>query len=279
MNNLEDNPGPTRAYVLGHSERELDRLSTQARLLDPITLQFFHEAGLVPGMRVLDVGSGVGDVVFLVADLVGETGSVIGTDKAPAAVVAATERAKARGLPNVSFREGDSAEMEFDRPFDAIVGRYVLLFQADPAATVRKLATHLRPGGALIFHEPDWQSARSFPPTPTYDRCCQWITDTFRLAGTDTNMAGKLYAAFVAAGLPTPKMRMQTFIGGGAGCSDFLQAVAELIGVLLPTMEQLGVATAAEAEVATLAERLRRDVITNCSVIFGRSEIGAWSRV
>jgi SAM-dependent methyltransferase len=228
-------------------------------------------------MRVLDVGSGTGDTAFLAADLVGETGEVIGTDKAAAAVVTATERAEARGLRNVSFREGDPTEMAFDRLFDAVVGRYVLLFQADSAAMVRKLVGHLRPGGAIVFHEPDWGSVRSLPPAPIYDRCCRWITETFRLSGTDTNMAGKLHQAFVGAGLPAPSMRMQTFISGGAGCTDWLQAVAELAGVLLPTMEQLGVATAAEVEAATLAERLCREAIASGSVIIGRSEIGAWS--
>ena len=118
-------------YALGHSDRELERLRAQERLVGPATRQFFGEAGIDTGMRVLDVGSGAGDTAFLAADLVGETGEVIGTDKAAAAVVAATARAKARSLRNVSFREGDPGEMTFDRPFDAVVGRYVLLFQAD----------------------------------------------------------------------------------------------------------------------------------------------------
>jgi hypothetical protein len=63
------------------------------------------------------------------------------------------------------------------------------------------------------------------------------------------------------------------------GARFFLQAVADLVGSVLPTMERLGVATAAEAEVATLAERLRLEVTAAESVIIGRSEIGAWSRV
>lgn len=266
-------------YALGHSDRELERLRAQERLVGPATRQFFGEAGIDTGMRVLDVGSGAGDTAFLAADLVGETGEVIGTDKAAAAVVAATARAKARSLRNVSFREGDPGEMTFDRPFDAVVGRYVLLFQADSAALLRRLVGHLRLGGAIVFHEPDWGSVRSLPPAPTYDSCCQWITEAFRLAGTDTNMAGKLHTAFIGAGLPAPSMRMRTFISGPSGCTDWLQAVAELAGTLLPTMEQLGVATAAEVEVATLAERLRREVTASGSVIIGRSEIGAWSHI
>ena len=265
-------------YALGHSDREMERLSAQDRLIGPITRQFLGEAGIGAGMRVLDVGSGAGDTAFLAADMVGATGEVIGTDRAAAAVVAATERAAARGLHNVSFREGDPAEMAFDRPFDAVVGRYVLLFQADPTAMVRKLVGNLRPGGVIAFHEPDWDSARSIPPAPTYDRCRQWIGETFRVAGTpDTNMGARLYHAFVDAGLPAPSMQMQTFVGGGAKCADWLQAVAELVGSLLPSMEQLGVVTAAEVDVATLGDRLRREVTASGSVIIGRSEIGAWS--
>ena len=74
-------------------------------------------------------------------------------DRAAAAVVAATHSAEESGLRNVSFREGDAAQMKFDRSFDAVVGRYVLLFQSDPAAMVRELARQGRPGGLVMFHE------------------------------------------------------------------------------------------------------------------------------
>jgi SAM-dependent methyltransferase len=190
-NVLTENP----AYALGHSAGELERLSIQSRFVGPITREFFREAGVSAGMRVLDVGSGAGDVAFLAADLVGETGEVIGTDRVATASATAKQRAAAKGLRNVSFRVGDPAEIAFDRPFDAVVGRYVLLFQADAAGMVRSLIRqHLRPGGLIVFHEPDWTNARSHPRAPTYDRCCQWIVDAFREAGTDTNAANNLYA-------------------------------------------------------------------------------------
>jgi ubiquinone/menaquinone biosynthesis C-methylase UbiE len=267
------------SYVLGHYDPELARLKMQARLLEPVTRRFLLDAGIRAGMRVLDVGSGAGDVAVLAAELVGESGEVIGTDTAAAAVTAAMHSAQVRGLRNVSFRGGDPTQMRFDRSFDAVVGRYVLLFQPDPVAMVRELAGHVRSGGLVVFQEPDWVCARSIPPAATYDRCCGWIRETFRRAGTDSDMAAKLYATFVRAGLATPSMRMQTFIGGGAACTDFLQAVADLISTLTPTMERLGVATPAEIEIATLAERLTREATANGSVIIGRSDIAVWSRV
>src|SRR3984893_7465452 len=99
-------PAAIRAYALGHSERELERLSAQARLIDPITRHFFRDAGIIPGMRVLDVGSGVGDVSFLVADLVGEAGEVVGVDRSPNALAAARSRAIAQSRHNVLFLAG-----------------------------------------------------------------------------------------------------------------------------------------------------------------------------
>jgi cyclopropane fatty-acyl-phospholipid synthase-like methyltransferase len=72
---------PPQAYVLGHSQRVTDRLKAQARLIDPITRRFFGEAGIEEGMRVLDVGSGAGDVALLAAELVGASGAVVGVDR------------------------------------------------------------------------------------------------------------------------------------------------------------------------------------------------------
>ena len=90
-------------------------------------------------------------------------------------------------------------------------------------------------------------------------------------------MADRLHRAFVEAGQSPPTMRMETFIGGGEGCTDWLQGLSALAESLVTTMEKLGVATAAEVDVTTLFERMRRDVISNGSMVFGRSEVVAWS--
>jgi len=273
--------GATRGgnYVLGHSDRELDRLREQARLIDPITRRFFQGAGIVPGMRVLDVGSGAGDVAFLAAELAGESGEIVGADRSAAALAKARQRAADRSLRNVVFREGDPAEMTFERPFDAIVGRYVLMFQREPAAMLRSLAAHLRPGGVIVFHEPDWDGVRSVPRAPLYERCSEWIVETLRRSGHATHMGTQMYSAFVAAGLPAPTIRLDGLIAGGANNADPLRLVADIVGTLLPEMERLGVATADQVRFETLAERMIEEAVTGGCVLAGRFEIGAWSRV
>ena len=54
-------------YQLGHDPAELDRLNEQGGLLAPATTMLLQAAGIRPGMRVLDLGSGSGDHTFAVA--------------------------------------------------------------------------------------------------------------------------------------------------------------------------------------------------------------------
>jgi ubiquinone/menaquinone biosynthesis C-methylase UbiE len=267
------------AYVLGHSEFEMERLARQDRLIGRVTRDYFQSAGIAPGMRVLDVGSGIGGVAFHAAELVGPLGQVVGTDLSPTAVAAASKNAAARALSQVSFLQGNPAEMSFDQPFDAIVGRYVLMFQSDPSEMLGRLANHVRPGGVIVFHEPDWSFVRSVPDVPTYDRCCQWITETFERVGTSTNMSAKLHRAFLGAGLSSPAMKMQAVIGDAISVAEWLRAVAELTIVLAPTMDRLGVASLPDIGRETLTDRIVQDVAARHSIVVGRAEIGAWVSV
>jgi ubiquinone/menaquinone biosynthesis C-methylase UbiE len=216
---VADNPD----YVLGHSDFELGRLARQERLIGQVTREYLLAAGIEPGMRVLDVGSGTGAVAFIAAELVGPTGEVVGSDLAATAVEAARAGATERSLNNVSFREGNLAEMSFARQFDAVVGRYVLLFQSNAAEMLRELGGAVRPGGVIVFHEPDWSFVRSDPAAPVYDQCQQWVVDVFERVGTSTNMAGKLRRAFVDAGLGPPTMRMRAVIGDAETAGEWLR--------------------------------------------------------
>ena len=264
-------------YALGHSEQELERLSRQARTFEPFTRQLLQQAGINTGMRVLDVGCGSGDVAFLTAELVGPTGVVIGADRAAAATQRATARAQARDLRNVKFLEGDPTEMEFDRPFDAVIGRLVLMYYPDPVDAVRRLARHGREGGLIIFQEFDFANCRSLPLAPTFERHISWIKQTLSATGARTQLGLELYSVFVAAGMPGPSMRMDALIGGGPDCPAY-ELVAEVTESLLPAMEKLKIATAAEVDASSLAQRLRDEVVAANGVVLSPGLIGSWSR-
>jgi ubiquinone/menaquinone biosynthesis C-methylase UbiE len=82
----------TEEYVLGNSIHEQERLKMQAQFLQQWSEQFFLSAGLEPGMRVLDLGCGMGDVSLLAAKLVGPSGRVTGIDRDRVVIEKARER-------------------------------------------------------------------------------------------------------------------------------------------------------------------------------------------
>src|SRR5215469_16003467 len=89
----------------GTGEDEVARFEAQGRAIAPATRMIFAEAGIRPGMRVLDLGCGAGDVAFVTADLVGPDGCVVGVDRSPDALARARLRAVQRGLAQVRFVE------------------------------------------------------------------------------------------------------------------------------------------------------------------------------
>lgn len=271
-------PGPA-SYPMGHSAQEQERLAFQADLVAPITRRLLVAAGLAPGMRVLDVGCGLGDVAFLAAQLVTETGAVVGADRSAVAVAVARERARARSLSQVSFELGDPAELTFTAPFDAVIGRYVLMFQPDPAVMLGRLMAHLQPGGIVAFHEVDWTGYRSCPPVPIWERCCQLATEVLAAAGADISTGFKLASIFTRAGLPTPSMRMETTIGAGAMSQLVVDRITSIIGTLQHAVDEFGagpdaLGTAALGE--DLAGRVLAAVTASGSTVVGVSEVGAW---
>jgi 2-polyprenyl-3-methyl-5-hydroxy-6-metoxy-1,4-benzoquinol methylase len=126
------NEAPT--YVLGHSDLEIERLQLQASLIDGITSRLIRECGIAPGMDVLDIGCGAGDVSMLVADAVGPSGKVVAFDREPRAIETARIRAQKRGYRNIEFVVTSDEEWPKHAPFDAAIGRYILPHQADPVA-------------------------------------------------------------------------------------------------------------------------------------------------
>jgi SAM-dependent methyltransferase len=229
-------------------------------------------------MRVLDLGCGSGDVSLLAAEIVGENGEVVGVDKAEAAIERAAARAASRGLSNLRFVRSELQSFASDQPFDAIVGRFVLMYLADPADTLRRLAAaQLRPGGILAFHEYDTDAARAVPEGPLIARCRRWFTDAFRAAGADTGMGMRLYPVFVAAGLPAPALRLEGELGGGPDFFGYAM-LADVIRSLLPVLERFGIATASEVDIETLEDRVRDECVRGGGVFVIPELIGAWSR-
>ena len=199
----------------GVGEDEAGRLEIQGRALAPATRMILAEAGIRPGMRVLDLGCGAGDVAFAAAGLVGPDGSVVGVDRSPDALARARLRAGQRGLAQVQFVEGDVNEPAPGGPFDAIVERLVLWTVPDPAALLRRQAMVLRPGGLVVPIEVDLSTIRSLPETAFGTQGKSWVVEAFAKAGMSM-LGPRLWAILQEAGLrPLGMIGVQPHFGPG----------------------------------------------------------------
>jgi 2-polyprenyl-3-methyl-5-hydroxy-6-metoxy-1,4-benzoquinol methylase len=264
-------------YALGHSAEELERLETQARIVDPVTRRFWATAGVGPGMRVLDVGCGAGHTSVLLAEMVGEQGHVVGIDNAAGAVAAAQARSQHR--TNVSYIHGDPTLHDFGAPFDAVVGRYVLMFQPDPASFLAAAACHARPGGVVCFHELDANGVTSRPPVPTFDQLACWNTEVTQRYGANPNFGSSLYATYLTAGLGEPTLLADAIHGQGAEAADVLLQVRNLARSLLTEMEHFGVATSDQVGIDTVFDRMMAEATATDSIVVGHLQVGAYCSV
>jgi ubiquinone/menaquinone biosynthesis C-methylase UbiE len=268
-------------YPLGYSEAEARRLMEQGAMFEDLTRDYLSRAGLAPGMRVLDVGCGVGDVSLLAGRIVGQTGSVLGVDRSAPSLEIARARAKRRtelcGTANISFVEADLDTFEPDGTFDAIIGRFVLLYVPGRASMLRRLTQSLRRGGVMAMQEIDISSLAQAPESPLFGQFRRWIMDGFTSAGVELDTGSNLYATFLQAGLPCPQMACAQLVHCGPEATGYEEA-AQVLHSLLPTLERNRVATAAEIEIDTLANRLREDAIARHAVMFAPRFVGAWAR-
>lgn len=267
-------------YLLGHSEEETRRLLQQGRLFNPYTYMLLKDAGITSGMKVLDVGSGAGDVALLAAELVGADGTVVGVDSNPLILETARKRVQAAGLKNTSFVVEDISRLALEEDFDAVVGRCVLFFLRDPAATLRRLVSHLRPGGVVAFQEPGNATLRpdALPPSPLLEQLSQWVMETFRRAGMDLKMGLRLFPLFLEAGLPAPQMHLDAAVGGGSEWVGY-GYITGMLRTLLPLIVKFGVATAEEVGIDTFEKRFRDEVVSQGGVVTTWSLITAWTRL
>jgi 2-polyprenyl-3-methyl-5-hydroxy-6-metoxy-1,4-benzoquinol methylase len=253
--------GRASDYLFGQSAEETERLRLQARMFAPYTARFLEDAGVSRGMKVLDVGTGAGDVALLAAELVGQDGTVVGIDFNAELVQAARARAAAAGFEHVSFVAGDAASVELDRDFDAVVGRCVLFFAREPAALVRRLTGYVRDGGIVAFQEPAnaTLAPMSLPRSQLLERLWAWILETYRRADMDLYIGLRLRSIFAEAGLAAPAMHLDAAAGGGPDWPGY-QYMARLVRTIQPQITKLGVATEEDVEIDTLADRLHAEI-------------------
>lgn len=237
---------PSR-YVHGTDPVEQRRLSALNDLLNQTSL-----AAMAPrsGERVLDVGSGLGQLTRLMARATGLR--VIGIERSADQIAEAQRQASAAGEDGlIELRRGDALELPLAAgewgSFDVAHARFVLEHVPDPLAVVRQMLRALKPGGRLVLEDDDHEVLRLYPEPRGFAELWNTYMRTYDLAGNDPLVGRKLVSLMQQAGA-TPRRNQILFFGGCAGDERFAPLVVNIVHILKGARDAMGQAGPPQGE-------------------------------
>ena len=264
-------------YIHARDADEYQRLRDQALMWQSATEQVLNRIGLAPGMSALDVGSGPGAVMRLMADRVGPEGSVTGIEID--AKLGAQALADLRAQGGAKFSQVDANVLELETvpgaPFDLVYCRLFLMHMQDPVAVLEKMQSWTKPGGVVAAQEFDFGSIAVEPLCPAMGEFNRLFEGVFRAHGRNLRAGRQLPMQFEAAGIGLPD--------GTSAEAKFLplkDIAPMLIGVyqgLFAAGAELGIVDSARAEAfkADMAEAAEDGRYYCLTPIL----IGAWKRL
>jgi SAM-dependent methyltransferase len=199
-------------------------------------------------------------------------------DRSADAIGGARRRAETDGRTNVLFVQGELGSPVPDRgPFDAVIGRYVLIHQPDIVAALRSMRALVRPAGLVAFHELELDLR--FISDPSSDlalRVYFWLREAFRLSGTQLQVVSQMPRYFYEAGFGWPETEIHPLVGCGPDSFGPSYVVSTLSSIA-PLLVKAGVVTEDELGLDTLEARLRESC-ANGAASMAQINSGVWAR-
>lgn len=241
---------PMVEYALsqdGAEELERARLALLGQFFDPHTVRQFDAIGVGDGWRCLDVGAGAGSATRLLAERVGDTGSVLAVDL------------DVRLLEPLA---GDRVEVRChdllgeplpEAAFDVVHARNLLMHLPARLDALRRLLAAVRPGGWLAVCEPDFNALSVSPPSAAWHRAWSLFRDATVAAGWDPGYGARLLSDLEALDLADLQAEVVTnYVRGGSVPARLFAGTLERLA------ERMLALDAADQDIAT-AQRLLRD--------------------
>ncbi|WP_108810819.1 methyltransferase domain-containing protein [Sphingorhabdus sp. Alg231-15] len=218
------------------------------------TSRFLRDAGIEPAMRILDIGCATGLLTRELAALVGKNGHVLGVDSNDDRLAEARDQTIGSNHATIDYENVDLAGNLPDwEPFDAIVGRRVLMYLPDAAETVRRLSAFLKPDGLMIFQE---HSATGMPfaagPIPQHRQAHDWLWRMIAAEDGTITMGLELPKLLEKAALDIAHYRAEVIMLGSA--SD--QGIEDVANYMVERVIDAGVADRESIRPGSLTERL-----------------------
>jgi len=220
-------------YIHGTDPDEQRRLSTLNDILNERSL---HGIGIHLGDRILDVGSGLGQLTRAMARKTGSDGAVIGIEENTEQIEEARRQAVEAGEQDlIEIRQGSAYELPLTDDewgtFDVVHTRFLLEHVADPEAVVGEMFRAARPGGRVVLEDDDHDVLRIWPPVPGFDELWRGYIESYRVLGFDPFVGRRLVTLLRDAGAISTRNDWK-FFGGCHGEQMFEDLVANFIGIV-----------------------------------------------
>ena len=179
-----------RDYVLGTHDEEIARLALQHRVWRPRALDAWRRAGFTVGQTLLDVGCGPGWATLDLAEIVGETGRVVALDRSRRFLDALEAAQRERGLAHITTHEIDLDEDALPPVrADGAWSRWVFAFVKRPRDLLARVASNLKPGGALVMHEyVHYATWRMSPRSEAFEDFVRVVIERWRASGGEPDI-------------------------------------------------------------------------------------------
>jgi SAM-dependent methyltransferase len=237
-------PLPGDSYALATGEAAVDRLVILHSLYGEGTRRLLSAAGIQRGMRVADLGCGVGMVTAVLAELVGPQGNVVGVDFSAAQLEQARQRLKILGS-NSTFVHASALATGLPREsFDLVYCRFLLMHLPEPERALFEMHALLKPGGILVCEDGDLTSSGSEPPS-----ALGAFADLFGRLGPrrqlDYSLGRRLFNMVLTAGFPEPEVTFNQPVSARGENKRLLELSVTEAG---PAFVEAGLITASELE-------------------------------
>lgn len=265
----------SKDYMLAQGSADVDRLALLNQLYGPPSEALLLEAGLQPGMRVVEIGCGSGNMTCWLAERVGPTGRVTGVDASAESLEQARKQAQARGLENVHFVCDDVNQLSLPRASaDLAYCRFVLMHQRQPEMGLRQMTALLRPGGSVVCEELDLSRCFFDPDCPFVQRMMELNVALGDHRSVPYRLGSKMNSLFQKAGITEFQVGFFTpaVIKGPAK-----QLLTRSFREMAARIVEFGLATQTEVD-EIICEASRTDA--DSTTLYGMPLMGqAWARV
>lgn len=214
---------------------------------------------------------------MLLAEAVGPSGLVVAIDREARAIETTRSRGENAGHHNIEAVVATDDDIPSARPFDAALGRYVLVHQRDPVALIRRVASVVRSGGIVAFHEVAIHAytSEALPSVALYDHVVSATRAALVATLPSPDIAGRLVASFAEAGLPSPQLICECVIGDST--SPLARWWALTYRSMHPHIARLGLEPTSIGDPETLVERLEAELAAVHAQMASIPQICGWT--